>query len=99
MSREFFRPSISEEENKGLKALYDEAVTKYEEALGVPPPEDWTAEQVAEAVEKKTAQQDKILSEIHRPSSLKSRRSASADRRGHRRGLKPAKPREQKKAA
>lgn len=91
MSREFFRPIISEEENKGLKTLYEEAVSKYEETLGVPPPKDWTAEQITEAMEKKAAHQDKILAEIHKPSGLKSRRLGRPDRRGHRRGLKPTK--------
>jgi len=77
-----------------LKTLYDEAVTKYEAALGVPPPEDWTTEQIAEATDKKTAHQDKILAEIHKPSGLKSRRLGRPNRRGHRRGLKPVKHRE-----
>lgn len=95
MPREFFGSKFSEEgEEEALKNLYEEAVSKYEETLGVPPPKDWTAEQITEAMEKKAAHQDKTLAEIHKPSGLKSRRLGRPDRRGHRRGLKPVKHRE-----
>lgn len=106
MAREVFGTetfdSLKEEKQKqeALEQLHDEAVAKYKEALSVPPPEDWTTEQITEAVEKKAAQQDKILSKIHQPSGLKSRRIQRRDwNRGHRKGLKPVKPRENSEAA
>ena len=39
------------QEQEDLKRLHEEAAVKYEEALGVPPPEDWTTEQITAAME------------------------------------------------
>lgn len=95
MERKIFGEKFFEEGGEeALENLYEEAISKYEEALGVPPPEDWTTEQITEAMEKKSAHEDKILAEMHKPSGLESRRMRQSNRRGHRRGLKPTKHRE-----
>ncbi len=88
------------QEREDLERLHEEATVKYEGALGTPPPEDWTTEQIAEAVDKKTMRQDMIIAETNRPSGLKSRRVTRGGwQRGHRKGLKTVKPRGQKEAA
>ncbi|MBI5072094.1 hypothetical protein HZB93_04390 [Candidatus Falkowbacteria bacterium] len=87
------------QEREDLERLHKESAAKYEGALGVPPPEDWTTEQITETLDKKTAREDVVMAETNRPSGKKSRRAARGWQRGHRKGLKPAKPREQKEAA
>ncbi len=77
------------QEQESFGRLREEATSKYEEALGVPPPEDWTAEQIAEAVDKKI-QKEREPRGLPKPWEIK---------RGHRKGLKRVKSREQKEAA
>jgi hypothetical protein len=55
MARETFDPwEESEQKEKGLRDLYEEAARNYEETLGVPPPRDWKTEQITAAMEKES---------------------------------------------
>jgi hypothetical protein len=75
-----------------LELLHDESAAKYEETLGVPPPEDWTTEQITEAMDKKNEKEDRTLIEVHKASGPKSQTAQRTRRYGHRHGKKPAKP-------
>lgn len=73
-----------EEEKRDLEASYDEAARHYEEALSIPPPEDWTAEDIVEALDK----------EAIREKNKRGWPKQWEIKRGHRKGLKPEKRRE-----
>ena len=67
-----------EQQREGLKDLHDEAARKYKEALGVPPPEDWTAEEIVKVLDKEA---EKENTERGWPVKWQIKR-------GHRRGVK-----------
>ena len=70
------------QEQEDLKRLHEEAAAKYEEALGVTPPEDWTTERIIKAMDKKT-EKERETRGWPKPWEIK---------RGHRKGEKSEKP-------
>ncbi len=67
MSRETFNPlGESEQKEKGLRDLYEEATRNYEESLGVPPPEDWTTEEIVKALDEEAEKERLKRSEIEK---------------------------------
>lgn len=75
-------------EDAAREEKHQKAAKRYEESLTQPlHPEEIK-------IDKKVAEEDKRLIEIHKPSGLKSRRTSRGWERGHRKGLKPIKHRE-----
>ncbi len=87
-----------EADTKNFDELYAKAARHYEEALGVPPPEDWTTEQITEVMDKKILKDQrelKMLGISDKRAPVYEGKIDATDKtihRGHRHGEKPRKP-------